>query len=281
MIMNYLRMTMLAAAVLLSACPELGTQERTLTAELPENPSWAVDVKPILDLYCNECHSSPPTQLATPGIRLDVCENVGTDLGAQSQAIRIQFRTLDQVPTPMPPLSYGIYPSNDEQEILQRWIDQGAQCDGVAPTNVTPNNTQPDMNTTTVDMAAVDMAVPVDMGTDTGVDTGPDLPPPATWAMVSQLLVTKCAGCHDAGRQNLTIPMGGTPAEVQATVEGMSANTGDMNLFITPNSPAASEIYLRVTSMNMAFRMPPNSAAVDQELATALESWILSGAPYN
>lgn len=284
--MTYIRFSLLALVViLLAGCPELGTQERTVTAELPANPTWSADVKPILDTHCNECHSVPATQLAPPTLRLDVCETVDGLPGAQSQAIRIVFRTIDQIPSPMPPATYSTYPSADEQEILQRWADQGAPCDGDTPANINPNNTMSDMGTNMnmdTGMTGMDTAGAVDMGVDTGPDIGPDLPPAAaTWAMVAQQLVQKCAGCHDGGRQNLTIPMNATPAELRPFIENMNALTGDMNPFITPNDPMASEIFLRVNSADMAFRMPRNAAQVDQQLADLLTSWINDGAPYN
>lgn len=282
-----LRLTLPAlVSVFLLGCPELGQQERTIVGEIPETPTWSEHVKPIMDVYCNECHSVPAEQLAPPSIRLDTCEDVGGVFGAKNQASRIVFRTIDQVPSPMPPLTYGIYPTNDEQEILQRWVDQGAQCDGGPPVNATttdmgtPNGVPGDMGTP--NNMTPDMGTPgQDAGDDMGVDMAPDVGEPATtWVMVAAQLNMKCSGanCHSAGARAPTLV--GTPAEIQAAIEGQSATTGDMNLYITPSDPAASEIFLRVDSPNADFRMPRNAPQVDQVLADALESWINAGAPF-
>ncbi len=264
-------------------CPELGSQERTITAEIPEEPTWADHVKPVLDLYCNECHSAPPQQLAPANFRLDVCESIGMVPGAKLFAGRIIFRTVDQLPSPMPPASYSEIPTAADRELLQRWVDQGAACDGViTPTNVTPNNVQPDMMLPPgADMGTPGMDMAVTPDEDMGMDVGADLgPPPATWNMVAAMLESKCSGCHDAGRGNLTIPMGATPAELQVLIEDQSAALVPAGLFITPNLPENSAIYLRVSSADGMIRMPRGSAAVDEALRAALESWILNGAIY-
>lgn len=267
----------------LFGCPELGTQEREIVAELPENPTWTEHIKPLMDTYCNECHSVPPQQLAPPTLRLDTCEDVGGVFGAKNQSIRIIFRTIDQVPSPMPPTTYGIYPTADEQEIIQRWVDQGANCDG-APTNVNPNNMTGDMGVPP-NMNPGDMAMPnnmsMDMGMDTGMDmdmdTGPDLPPAATWNQVASMMITPCTGCHSAGAGGL---QWSNVAELRTAIEGMNSPTDDL-AYIEPNQPELSHLFLRVSSVDMAFRMPRNSAQPIDNLVMAMESWINNGADFD
>lgn len=256
-----------AAVLVLTGCPEFGKLDRPLTTEVPDNPTWSQHVKPILDVYCNECHSVPAQQLAPGTLRLDVCETVAGLPGAQSQAFRIVFRTIEQIPSPMPPLDYAAgYPSAAEQEILQRWVDQGASCEDMPVVN----NGTADMDTTGMDMTTVvpDMNAAVDMGTDMGMDMAVDLgPPAATWPEVATMLNDKCSGCHGF--------LGGTPAEIQAQVENRAG-------FVTPNLPESSDLFLRVSSQDDNFRMPrPVGTPIDQELVDAVESWILDGAPYN
>ena len=90
--MKFIRFSSVALFALLAAgCPELGTQPRTITSEIPESPTWT-DVKPILDEFCNECHSVPlvavpPSVVAPDTLRLDVCEDVAGVTGAKSNAV--------------------------------------------------------------------------------------------------------------------------------------------------------------------------------------------------
>lgn len=126
--MSYVRFITIWGSVLLLGCPGLGSQEPSTGGEIPENPTWS-DVEPVMNRLCSECHSDPPQQMAPPGYRFDVCEDVG-DPGAQTWAPRIQIRMIDKLPTPMPPLTYPEQPTPADEELVARWVEQGAPCDG-------------------------------------------------------------------------------------------------------------------------------------------------------
>ncbi len=128
--------------------------------DVPEEPTWAEDVRPILMANCASCHSFPPVQGAesVPELfRLDVFggttldegtefrgEDVGGEivLGAGDVSDRIVARAVEQ--GTMPPA----LPGNDltdfrplssrQKEILQRWHDQGAERGPPAPGNRPP-----------------------------------------------------------------------------------------------------------------------------------------------
>jgi hypothetical protein len=100
---------------------------RPVTGEIPEFPTWD-DVKPVLDAYCNQCHSSPSAEDAPSNMRLDICEDAGVIKGARDQAPRIRARMLQATPSVMPPMTAARQPSPDDKELVRRWIDQGAAC---------------------------------------------------------------------------------------------------------------------------------------------------------
>ena len=130
--------------------------------DIPDEPSWAEDVRPILIANCASCHSFPPVRGAPgpsesrPGFRLDVYEDttldegteyLGVDLGGQvipgaaSVVDRIIARAVEAETMP-PPLAAGsgkLRPlSSRQQEILLRWHEQGAQRGDPAAGNRPP-----------------------------------------------------------------------------------------------------------------------------------------------
>jgi hypothetical protein len=128
--------------------------------EVPDEPTWAEDVRPILMANCASCHSFPPIRSAPgptsigDGLRLDVYEDTildegtqfrGTDVsgravpGAASVADRIVARAVELETMP-PPLTGGKKRplSSRQQEILLRWYEQGAQRGPPAPGNRPP-----------------------------------------------------------------------------------------------------------------------------------------------
>ena len=120
------RGVVLAGAFLALGCPGLGDSDPpSLIDEVPEMPTWS-DVKPVLDLYCNECHSVPSTQSAPSYLRLDSCEDQDGVQGAKSQAMRIDARS--GTGDTMPPSSFAYQPTENERILLKRWVTQGATC---------------------------------------------------------------------------------------------------------------------------------------------------------
>ena len=128
--------------------------------EVPAEPTWAEDVRPILLANCGSCHSFPPTRSAPgptsagDGLRLDVYEDTildegtefrGSDVsgrvvpGAAAVSDRIVARAVELETMP-PPLAGGKKRplSSRQQEILLRWHEQGAERGPPAPGNRPP-----------------------------------------------------------------------------------------------------------------------------------------------
>ena len=112
-------------AMLTIGCPGFGDEGAT---DVPENPTYSVEVKPILDAHCATCHTVPPANGAPDYMRLDQYEdsNGGTVFGAGSMCCAAKFRAVDGIPAVMPP------PPNPrlnptESEIVRRWADQGCR----------------------------------------------------------------------------------------------------------------------------------------------------------
>lgn len=251
----------LAAGFGIAGCPGFGDELGPI-ASVPDFPQYSVDVRPLLDRYCNECHSSPPAQGAPGYLRLDVCEDQGGILGARSQADRSASRTA-QVKT-MPPASYSRQPTQIERDILQRWAETGAPCTGSGSTNdgtdtstnnmTTPSNTMTTNNQTTV-MGAPFSAIVGILGNGCGLSS-----------------------CHGivGGYGGFEISANPTEAEARAALEGKNTFSGKK--LVDPGNPANSRIYTAMSS-NAADRMPPTGNLPDAQVE-AVRTWILSGAPY-
>lgn len=93
----------------------------------PTQPSWQVDVMPILAANCVRCHGYPTSGFATPGFRLDAYDTTplaSGDLirGAGENATTIARRTRSAIRAPgeiaMPP---GRPLADDELEVLRSW----------------------------------------------------------------------------------------------------------------------------------------------------------------
>lgn len=146
------------------ACGLLAAALSGCSSDVPDEPTWAEDVRPILLANCASCHSFPPIRgapgpgEARDGLRLDVYEDtilddgteyLGTNVsgkvvpGAASVAERIVARAVDQ--RTMPPRLSGstsLRPlSSRQQEILERWVEQGADRGPPAPGNRPPEMT--------------------------------------------------------------------------------------------------------------------------------------------
>lgn len=282
-----------ASALLLAACPGLGSQEPPTADDLPENPTWSADVKPVLDRLCNECHSVPPQQAAPGNLRLDVCETVAGIPGARVMSQRIIARTIDRIPSAMPPQTYPEQPTPDDEEILRRWVEQGANCDeDIDPNNVNSNNTTGDMGIDSVDtgsgmsdtgMIGMDTGMSgMDAGTDAGVDMPPTVDP--QFAMVQTIVNTNCAlaNCHADGDGGLTLPQNGSVEEIMGAFENGMADNPNLP-WITDMDPSQSAVYRRIsTDGNEGFNLMPAGGAgpLEQTEIETIESWIQDGAPY-
>lgn len=116
-------------------------------AEVPENPTYERDVKPLLDDHCNLCHSSPSNRGAPGDFRLDVYEipgspplkgsrHGGRDREEREERDKSRFKgayemaedIIDEVEDgEMPPAAEwgdGVGPNG--RAMLRRWVEQGA-----------------------------------------------------------------------------------------------------------------------------------------------------------
>lgn len=265
-------------SLLMLGCPGFGDEEPPIL-EVPELPEWRRDMKPLLDKYCNECHSDPATQSAPGYFRLDVCEPTNIS-GAQALAGLNAFRT-HQIKT-MPPGNYVLQPSDTEREVFQQWFATGAPCTGPGtlpnnmPNNMTnnSNNSNNETNNNT---------------TGTNNSTVPDNNNPvAPFTTVATILASNCgtANCHGqpGGNGNLEIPVNATPEQVRTALAGKNAELETPvydagNPFVVPTMPDQSAIYLRMNSNTAGIRMPISGQLVDAQIE-AVRSWIEAGAPF-
>ena len=97
------------------------------TDAVPEQPSWQLDVMPVLAANCVRCHGYPTSGFATPGFRLDSYASTplaSGDLidGASGNATSIARRTKSAFRAPgelaMPP---GRTLADDEIGVLRNW----------------------------------------------------------------------------------------------------------------------------------------------------------------
>ncbi len=111
----------LLAAPFLLACPGFGDET---VGGIPTNPTYDVDVKPILDEKCVPCHTVPPQAGAPNCLRFDQYADDGTNQGVFTNRFNIQNRVVDQ--NNMPPASRPeLATSPTERAIIDLWVDQG------------------------------------------------------------------------------------------------------------------------------------------------------------
>ena len=265
-------------ALLFSACPGLGDQQPPTDDDIPEEPTWSQDVKPILDRTCNECHSVPPQQAAPGTLRLDVCETVGGIPGAKVMATRIIARVVDKVPSQMPPQTYAEQPTATDVEILQRWVDSGAPCDGSVNPNAMPNNMMSDMGTGGGDMGGGSMDMGVDAAVDMGVDAG--MYTTQFLAVVDVINGSTCSNCHAASVPAFVIPEQATPEDIMMALMG-DANS-PMMPYVNPPNPDQSALYLRLTADvdDPYTLMPQGGMMLPATDLQVIEAWIQDGAMF-
>lgn len=112
------RLIALAAAAILAAC----------AGEVPEQPTWTEDVRPIVLANCIRCHSPPQLGGAPSFVRLDKFDNEDRDgdgnpdvFGAGSEAQLIATRVEAEE---MPPL-FPLWPR--QRDILIAWAETGGR----------------------------------------------------------------------------------------------------------------------------------------------------------
>ncbi len=86
-------------------------------------PHYCSEVKPLLDKYCvGSCHGTVTSGSGQSGFRLDIYDSQGGVEGAFAKADRIKVRMTDFKDMPnIPP-----YPSDEERELVGRWVTAGA-----------------------------------------------------------------------------------------------------------------------------------------------------------
>lgn len=115
------------------------------TPEVPEAPTWAQDVAPILAANCVRCHTVPASGGAPAAFRLDSYEDRVDDQGrvirgAASMAGYMSLRVEDE-DAPMPPRS-DLYPH--QVDILVAWV-RNRDADGRPQRGAREDNQEPSM----------------------------------------------------------------------------------------------------------------------------------------
>jgi hypothetical protein len=95
--------------------------------EVPDEPTWTEDVRPIVVANCTRCHSPPPLEGAPSAIRFDKYEDEDRDLngtpdvyGASSEAAIMGMRVQAEE---MPP-DFPLWPR--QQDVIAAWAEAGA-----------------------------------------------------------------------------------------------------------------------------------------------------------
>jgi hypothetical protein len=112
--------------------------------QVPEEPTWEEDVRPILMANCVRCHGDPPLLPNIPaavGFRLDVYdddeENGVAGAATMSSAIYDQAAVQELMPPTYRLTSIDYEPvgrlTARQQEILRLWHEQGAPRGSPAP----------------------------------------------------------------------------------------------------------------------------------------------------
>lgn len=127
-----------------SLCALLGAAACS-TPEVPEAPTYAQDVAPILAANCVRCHTSPASGGAPSSFRLDSYEDRVDDQGrvirgAATMAGYMSIR-VDDEDAPMPPRS-DMY--THQVDILKQWI-RNRDGDGRPQRGAVEGNQPPDM----------------------------------------------------------------------------------------------------------------------------------------
>jgi len=137
------RLTALSISVLLAACG----------GEIPSSPTYFADVQPILRANCARCHGADPSDPKIARFRLDRYvqgDDVTFDAWDYAQGTATDVAPMVRVAvdqeTPAMPPDYSL--TDRQQEILARWVDQGApkgtrdnhppEIELIAPTSIEP-----------------------------------------------------------------------------------------------------------------------------------------------
>lgn len=93
-------------------------------ASVPDTPSFALDVLPMLEDHGTLCHGERHNRGAPATFRLDVYDDVGAVLGARSKAPAMLAQIdSDQMP---PAAQWGDGLGPNAKELLRRWVALGA-----------------------------------------------------------------------------------------------------------------------------------------------------------
>lgn len=93
-------------------------------ADVPDQPTFEQDVKPLFDDHCNLCHGTSPDRGAPSSFRLDAYDDTPGKRGAASMAGRAVHAVEGDSMPPAAAWGDGVGPNG--KKMLQRWIDQGA-----------------------------------------------------------------------------------------------------------------------------------------------------------
>jgi hypothetical protein len=93
-------------------------------ATVPDNPTFATDIKPILDDHCNLCHGAKPNRGARSRFRLDSYEDKDGRRGAASMAQRV-LDSVDRDEMP-PAAAWGDGVGPNAKQAIRLWVEHGS-----------------------------------------------------------------------------------------------------------------------------------------------------------
>jgi hypothetical protein len=94
-------------------------------SEVPENPTYEADVRPLLRNHCTLCHGVPAKRGAPGNFRLDQYDDDGEGrFGVRSMAgALVKEVREDEMP---PAAEWGDGVGRNGKELLERWLAAGA-----------------------------------------------------------------------------------------------------------------------------------------------------------
>ncbi len=242
---------LLAATVILSGCPGLGSKEAEGTVtEVPECVTYEEHIQPLMAAYCDQCHSSPPAGGAPGGFRTDI-EGNDAVVGVSGHFDRIYARSADSA-APMPPAPAPRM-TDIELKTLEEWAKTGKlrnaeQC------------ATADLDAGTPDVDVPEPYVPI---------TEPIAEPSQN--DVFDILDNRCAGCHG--------PNNNADAEAVFTLGAVTAMRETLTSagVLIPCFPDTSSVVTSIESGSM----PPGAVTLTPAETQTVRNWVANGATPN
>lgn len=112
----------------LVGCDGFGTgSPGSSVGDSSQDPTYVTDIAPMMDAYCDRCHSDPPRLGAPRGFRTDVYED--TDVWGLASVAPDCLDTMDGTSRRFMPPRNDPQMSAAEIDLFARWVEAGVPYD--------------------------------------------------------------------------------------------------------------------------------------------------------